>query len=291
MAKHKAHRALFEILAKQHGRDEGAPVGGVKATPVPRVPEPPRREAPGPAMVRPVPLRAPVVVAGAGLTYGHLVLIGLAAAALCLFFYLLGGWLRGEPGLPVTQKHPTMDEIRGGPVARDLIVPGVERPSPAGSGQQPGGAPAGTKAGPTPGRRKLVPPDKAGAEPGATERLGGTAVGPTPGGAERAGGAEKAGGAQKAPAPTGPRYRVRIATYDIGQPSAVDPLRGFLQQAGIETEDVPGRGVHVLYSLEQFTDKKKSDELGAKIRKQLEAFEKQARQRTSKDAYSEQIKE
>lgn len=293
MAKHKSHQALYEILAKQRGREEGAPVGGMKPAPVvrqtpvkeaaqpsPRAAEAPRREGAVMPVVRPAAGKAPVVIAGAGLTYGHLALIGLAIAALCVFFYLLGGWLHGE-ALPVTEKHPTMGEIQGGPVARGLIAPGVERPAPGGA---PGGIerPGRTKGGPAPvGPKKAGPPEKA----------AGKGAEPAPGPAGKPGEGEKPGGAQKAPLPTGPRYRVRIQTFDIGQPSAVDQLRDFLQQNGIETEDVPGRGAHVLYSLEQFADKKKSDDLAARIRKQLEAFEKLTHRRASKDAYSELIKE
>jgi hypothetical protein len=304
MAKHKSQ--LYEILAKQRGREEGPPASGVKPGPIirqtpivaaarpqpaPKAAETPRREAPTGPVVRAVPSKAPVVIGGVGLTYAHLVWIGLVIAGLCVFFYLLGNWIRGD-GLPPTVKHPTMDEIKAGPVQPNLIVPGVERPTPRGIvGQQSGGPgpgektggierPGGGKPGPVPGGKKIVPPEKA----------GGPGVEPMPWPPEKAGGAEK-GGPEKAPVPAVPRYRVRIATFDIGQPSAVDQLRDFLQKDGIETEDVPGRGVHILFSQEQFADKKKCDDLAAKIKKALEAFEKQTHRRTSKDAYSELVKE
>jgi hypothetical protein len=314
MAKHKSQ--LYEILAKQRGREEVPPVSGVKPAPIirqtpvvaaarpqpaPKAAETPRREVPTGPVLRPAPSKAPVVIGGVGLTYVHLVWIGLVIAGLCVFFYLLGNWIRGN-GLPPTVKHPTMDEIKGGPVQPNLIVPGVERPAPRGIvGQQSGGPgpgekaggptpggierPGGGKPGPVPGGKKIVPPEKA----------GGPGVEPLPWPPEKAGGPVKGGaekgGPEKATVPTGPRYRVRIQTFDIGQPSAVDQLRDFLQKDGIETEDVPGRGVHILFSQEQFADKKKCDELAAKTRKALEAFEKQTRRRTSKDAYSELVKE
>jgi hypothetical protein len=314
MVKHKSQRALYEILTKER-QEGGPPVGGAKPVPIirrpvvaePAAPVPPAppsvpREAPGP-VVRMVPERAPVVIAGAPLTYFHLAIAALVVVGLCVLFYFLGGLFKGESGLPVTEKHPTIPEIQRGPPRPGLIVPGIERPGPGGIlGQQPGGKQAGPLPGgaerpggivgrPLPGGAEKPGGVKAGPTPGGTKKPGGIERLPGPGPEPAPGGAEKPGGTEKTTTHTAPRYRIRIATFDIGQPNAVDNLRDFLQKNGIETEDVPARGAHILYSLEKFTDKKQADELLAGVKKQLEAFEKQTHRRTSKDAYVEQVKE
>jgi hypothetical protein len=319
MAKHKSQRALYEILVKQ--RREGGPLDQA-AKPAPIVRRPPvaetpaatppvpiiRREAP-PTIMRPATPQAPAVIAGAPLTYFHLALAAIAVVGLCVLFYFLGGLFKGESGLPVTQKEPTMAKTREGQVTPGLIVPGIERPGPSGIvGQQPGGR----QPGPAPGGAERPGGILGRPAPGGAETPSGLKPGPTPGGAKKPVGAGKTsgpeptpgepetpgplvgptpGGEEKATLPPGPRYRIRIATFDIGQPNAVDRLRDFFQKDGIETEDVPGRGAHILYSLEKFADRKKADELLAKIKKELEAFEKQTHRRTSKDAYVEQVKE
>lgn len=96
--------------------------------------------------------------------------------------------------------------------------------------------------------------------------------------------------AKTPPAPTGPQYRVRIARLDVSQPDAIDDLRAFLARDGVQTELVTRSGYHVLYSRQQFTDKTKADGLALQINKSLEAFEKETRRPTSKDAYTVQIK-
>jgi hypothetical protein len=280
--------------------------------PKPQSPQPlretpaPPRETPGP-LVRTASRRAPIIIAGAALSYAHVAVAGLIIVGLCVLFYLLGLYIRGGEGLPATPVHPTMSEIRQQPPTPGLVVPPIERPAPPSIlGQQPGGAgpgpaekPGGPKPGPLPGvSRKPGPAERPGLPGGSVEKPTASPFGPMPpvGPAERPGGIEKPTGPQKPvapepPPPAGPRWRVRIATFDIGQPSAVDELRDFLQQDGVETEDLPGRGVHVLYSKDQFADKKKAEEFAAKINKQMETFQKKTRHKTSRDARPELVKE
>jgi hypothetical protein len=88
------------------------------------------------------------------------------------------------------------------------------------------------------------------------------------------------------PVRRGPQFRVRIARWSVSQPEVTARLQTYLAQQGIETELETRSGVCVLYGKTRFTDRKESDALAAKINEQLEAFEKQTRIPTSKDAYS-----
>jgi hypothetical protein len=74
------------------------------------------------------------------------------------------------------------------------------------------------------------------------------------------------------------------------QPSAVDQLRGYLSQQGIETELKLNGRLYVLFSQEQFADRAKSDLLAKKVNSALVEFGKLTRQRTSHDAITEQVK-
>ncbi len=259
MAKRKAQRALFELLAKERGQakaklDAGRatrPVGGGKmqAPPQPAA-EVPRREEPMPITRRPKPTivtrKAAIIVGGVRLTWPYLAVAGVVLLCLCYLFYALGARSRGD-GLPVTEKHPTMNEIQATGPALGLVEPGAKPPK------------LGAKVPPKP----APPKPKPGAE--------GTQP-PTP------------------PAPAGPQYRVRIARLNVSKPDAVDDLRAFLAKSGIQTDLVTRSGFHILYSRRHFTDKTASDTLALQINKSLGAFEKETRRPTSKDAYTVQMK-
>ena len=259
MAKHKAQRALFELLAKERGQakakpDAGRatrPVGGGKTqTPPQPAVEAPRREEPVPITRRPKPTivtrKAAIIVGGVRLTWPYLAVAGIVLLCLCYLFYALGARSGGN-GLPVTEKHPTMNEIQATGPAPGLVEPGAKPPK------------LGAKVPPKPAPPKPQPGDE-GTQP------------PTP------------------PAPAGPHYRVRIARLNVSKPDAVDDLRAFLATSGIQTDLVTRSGFHILYSRRHFTDKTASDVLALQINKSLEAFEKETRRPTSKDAYTVQMK-
>lgn len=259
MAKRKAQRALFELLAKERNQakakpDAGRatrPVGGDKtqAPPQPAV-EAPRREEPVPITRRPKPTivtrKAAIIVGGVRLTWPYLAVAGVVLLCLCYLFYALGARSDGD-GLPVTEKHPTMNEIQATGPAPGLVEPGAKPPK------------LGAKVPPKPAPPKPQPGDE-GTQP------------PTP------------------PAPAGPQYRVRIARLNVSKPDAVDDLRAFLAKSGIQTDLVTRSGFHILYSRRHFTDKTASDVLALQINKSLGAFEKETRRPTSKDAYTVQMK-
>ena len=266
MAKHKAQRALFELLAKERGQAKAKPDAGraarpaaggkTHAPPQPAV-EAPRREEPVPITRRPTPTivtrKAAIIVGGVRLTWPYLAVAGVVLLCLCYLFYALGTRSGGD-GLPVTEKHPTMNEIQAIGPAPGLVAPGAKPPK------------LGAKVPPKP-----APPKP---KPGAD----GTQP-PTP-----------SIGVQPPPAPAGPQYRVRIARLDVSKPDAVDDLRAFLATSGIQTDLVTRSGFHILYSRRHFTDKTASDVLALQINKSLEAFEKETRRPTSKDAYTVQMK-
>ncbi len=266
MAKHKAQRALFELLAKERSQakaklDAGRatrPAGGGKtqAPPQPAV-EAHRREEPVPITRRPKPTimtrKAAIIVGGVRLTWPYLVVAGVVLICLCYLFYALGARSRGD-GLPVTEKHPTMNEIQATGPAPGLVGPGAKPPK------------LGAKVPPKPAPVKPKPGDE-GTQP------------PTP-----------PIGSQIPPALAGPQYRVRIARLDVSKPDAVDDLRAFLAKSGIQTDLVTRSGYHILYSGQHFADKTTSDALALQINKSLEAFEKETKRPTSKDAYTVQMK-
>jgi len=260
MAKHKAQRALFELLVKQRGQVKaklaagtGArPISGAETyTPPKQAAKPPPPDEPVPIMRRPAPAvvtrKAAIIVGGVRLTWPYLVIAGVVLVCLCYLFYALGARQVGD-GLPTTEKHPTMEEIKGTTPVPGLVDPAAKRPK------------LGTKVPPKPGpgAEGTQPPDCATPPEGRTP--------PAP--------------------PSGPQYRVRIARIDVSQPAAIDDLRAFLARSGIQTDRVTRSGYHVLYSRRHFTDKTESDALAIQINKALEAFEKETRRPTSKDAYT-----
>ncbi|KPJ70808.1 MAG: hypothetical protein AMS14_09965 [Planctomycetes bacterium DG_20] len=265
MAKHKAQRALFELLVKRRGQVKAKPdtrmgtrpaIGAQAVTPPEQAAEMPRREEPAPITRRPMPAmltrKAAIIVGGVRLTWPYLVIAGVVLVCLCYLFYALGARQRGD-GLPATEKHPTLEEIQSAGPVPGLVGPAAERPK------------LGTKVPPKPG-------------PG-TERT--RPPGPA---------TQPPSGDQTPPATAGPQYRVRIARIDVTQAGTMDDLRAYLAKSGVQTETVTRSGYHILYSRQYFTDKATSDALALEINKTLEAFEKETRRPTSKDAYTVQTK-
>jgi len=312
MAKHKSQRALFDLLAKERGGERAkgeaavrpAPVspGGSFAGPVVRTAGAPQAEVPVP-VARP-PAAAPRTGGIADLRLSvnvyHLAVAVVAVLCLCVFFYCLGRSQAG-PALPSPPKEPTFSDVRQSAVAPDLVRPDGRRSASGGAGASPPGpSPGAASGGPAPS-----PPRPAGPAP-PPRPAGGPSAG-APSGVPRTGGDAPAGrpaaggpavpdartptpAAPKAPAaPTGPLYRVRIARLSVSQPDVVDRLRGYLVQQGIETDLETRGGFHVLYSRQEFPDRKKSDDLAERVNGRLEEFEKQTRTPTSKDAYSIQV--
>jgi hypothetical protein len=215
--------------------------------------------------------------------FSYLLLGALAVACLVALAFAIG-MRYGPERLPATEKHPTFNEIHSGGVAPGLVAPGPSQPAPAG-GPAPSPRPGGTAPAPRPGG--VAPaPGPAAKSPAPAPR---PASGAPPGGAAetpRPAGPEKPVVTET---PTGPQFRVRIARLGVSQPDAIDKMRTFLSQKGIETELDTRAGYYVLYSRDRFPDKRKSDECAAQINKQLDAFEKATRIPTSKDAYSIQV--
>jgi hypothetical protein len=182
----------------------------------------------------------------------QLVVAGLVIIGLLGTSFTLGRLSRPEIPLPDVEKKPTFPEIRTGPVAPNLVTPTPSRPAPS--------------IGKVAGQPPVVAP-----EPVEPVRPAIPSKGPT----------------APAPAPaTGPRYRVRILQLSVSQSHAVDLLQDFLSARGVETDLEARGGNYILFSREQFTDPKKSEEAAAQINKFLAAFEKEKRISTSKDAYS-----
>ena len=292
MAKHKSQRALFELLTNQRSREKGGPNLGAQPQPPIRVEPPtpvrpvemPRTGEPAPIIRRPAmaapPTTGGVSVGGVRLTTYHLIIAGVVLACLCVLFYLLGARFGGTERLPATEKHPTMDEIRA-----TRVTPGLVKPAPGPIAKAKGPTKGQDLA--TPGIDDILPPAdmSLGGEIETEPPVGDVKPGPGPG-------AGKAPLSAKTPtAPAGPQFRVRIARVDVSKPSVIDDLRAYLGTCGIETELVTRGGVHVLYSAVQFADKAKSDELAGQVNKHLEAYEKQTKRPTSKDAYTVQTKE
>ena len=292
MAKHKAQRALFDLLRgesseqpAQAAAPKAAPV--IRRTPAPgetaapaapiskafavsaaeaarreavaaKSPPPVAAKAPPPVAAKPAapaPARpqAPRPVGRVSVTYNQLVLAGVAAICLCAIAFAIGLRAGSSPeALPRTEKHPTFGEVQGSGVTPGLVP---QRP---------------------PGREITRPPAPV-APAGAGEAA-------RPGGAKRP-------VAIETPSPaSATEFRVRIARLSVSQPDAIDKLRTFLSQKGVETDLETRGGFYMLYSRERFPDKKKSDELAAQIKKQLEAFEKQTKIPTATDAYSVEVK-
>ena len=282
MAKHKSQQALFDLLRKDlpPGQAPAAPLIRRTAAAAPVAAAPPRpaeRPRPEPlvrsALAPSAAPRAPLLAQQVSVPVLHLLLAVIAVACLVAIAFVVGTRY-GPERLPATERRPTFGEIQTGGTAPGLVAPGPAQPAaPAGIGPQP---PSGKAPRPAPAP---APPVKGGPapRPAPVERPGGTAVGPG------------RPVMTETPAPAGPQYRVRIARLAVSQPDAIDKMRAFLSQKGIETELDSRGGFYILYSSDRFPDKKKSDALAAEINKQLEAFEKSAHIPTSKDAYSIQI--
>jgi len=282
MAKHKSQQALFDLLRKDlpPGQAPAAPLIRRTAAAAPVAAAPPRpaeRPRPEPlvrsALAPSAAPRAPLLAQQVSVPVLHLLLAVIAVACLVAIAFVVGTRY-GPERLPATERRPTFGEIQTGGTAPGLVAPGPAQPAaPAGIGPQP---PSGKAPRPAPAP---APPVKGGPapRPAPVERPGGTAVGPG------------RPVVTETPAPAGPQYRVRIARLAVSQPDAIDKMRAFLSQKGIETELDSRGGFYILYSSDRFPDKKKSDALAAEINKQLEAFEKSTRIPTSRDAYSIQI--
>ena len=275
MAKHKGQQALFDLLRKDRseGQAEAKPAPVIRRTPAPPPPAPRPIAAPRPVeAARPEQARvspklysgqypAPFLLRQVSVPVSWL-LIGVIAVGCLLVIAFVVGQGYGPERLPNVPKHPTMSEIRDGPV-----TPGLVSKGPA----LPGGVPAGAH----PGGAKDAPKAPVAPRPTAPEKA-------APPGAVRPGGAEKPAVTET---PGAPQFRVRIAQVAVSQPDTIDKMRGFLLQKDIETDLEPSRGFYVLYSRDKLPNKKAADELAVKINKQLEAFEKATKIPTSKTAY------
>ena len=289
MAKHKGQQALFDLLRKD--RPEGQ--ASAKPTPVIRrtlaaspapisAPKPVEAPRPKPALAL-APRRlaepsAPLLLREMSVPVSWL-LIGVIGVGCLVAIAFVVGQRYGPERLPDVPKHPTFAEIQGEGVKPNLVTKSPTQPLPAG---------------PPAGLRPAAPPSS---RPGAateTPRPGAAPVPPRPTATQKPAGpsAVRPGGAEK-PAvtetPSGPQFRVRIAQLAVSQPDAIDKMRGFLLQKDIETDLETSRGFYVLYSREQLSDKKKADELAARVNKHLEAFEKATKIPTSKTAYVTQM--
>jgi hypothetical protein len=288
MAKHKSQQALFDLLRKDlpPGQAPTAPVIRRTAATAPAAAAPPRpaeRPRPEPlvrsALAPSAAAHAPLLVRQVSVPVLHLLLAVIAVACLVAIAFVVGTRY-GPERLPATEKRPTFGETQTGGITPGLVAPSPAQPAaPAGVGpQHPSGkAPRPAPAPLPPAKPGPAPKPGSAPKPAPVERPGGTAVGPG------------RPVVTETPAPAGPQYRVRIARLAVSQPDAIDKMRAFLSQKGIETELDTRGGFYILYSSDRFPDKKKSDELAAQINKQLEAFEKSTRIPTSRDAYSIQI--
>ncbi len=210
---------------------------------------------------RPAPMasavRSPLSGGQVTLAYHHLAVAGIAVACLCVICFFLGRRFPGEV-LPVTEKHPTFQEVRDKGVTGGLIAP------------------------PAKPLINDVVSERSGDKTGVAGKASATEKAPPP--------PEKAGVAEKAP-PTGPQYRVRIAQVAVSQPALIDRMREYLSKKGIETELETRSGYYLLYSRDRYPDTKKSDEAVAQVKKALTAFEKETHIPVAKDAYVIRVKE
>jgi len=210
----------------------------------------------------------------------------IAVACLLVIAFVVGQWYAPER-LPAMPKGKSFAEIQAEGPKPGLVAHGPAQPSAGGVATERPSAPSGVRpAGPPPGRPSVTterPSTPAPAAPRLTvaEKHAAPA-------AVRPGGTEKPV-TTETPAPSGPQWRVRIAQLAVSQPDAIDKMRGFLLQKDVETELETSRGFYVLYRRERLTDKKKVDELAARINQQLEAFEKATKIPTSKTAYATQV--
>ncbi|MBM4017384.1 MAG: hypothetical protein FJ288_03505 [Planctomycetes bacterium] len=282
MAKHKPHQVLFDVLRREPAAAPGGaarpgpavrrtpsapaaqPAAAAHPAPAARTPEKPRPEAAA-RSARPFSAAppAPFLLRQVSVPFSHLLLGALTAACLIAIAFAVGTRY-GPERLPATEKHPTFAEIQGKGATPGLVAPGPSQPVPGKVGvERPSAPPAGPPSPAAPGR----------------PAPGSPAETPRPAGAGRP-------ALTETPAPGAPHYRVRIARLAVSQPEAIDKMRAFLSQKGVETELDTRSGYYVLYSRDRFADKRKSDDLAAEINRQLGEFEKSTRIPTSKDAYS-----
>jgi hypothetical protein len=281
MAKHKGQQALFDLLRKDcpEGQASAKPTPVIRrtvaaATPAPiSAPKPVEAPRPEPALAL-APRRlaeppAPLLLREMSVPVSWL-LIGVIGVGCLVVIAFVVGQRYGSERLPDVPKHPTFAEIQGEGVKPNLVAKSPTQPLPVG---------------PPAGLRPAAPP---------SSRPGASSVPPRPATAEKsvAPAAPRPGTAEK-PAvtetPSGPQFRVRIAQLAVSQPDSIDKMRGFLLQKDIETDLETSRGFYVLYSRERLSDKKKADELAARINKHLDAFEKATKIPTSKTAYVTQM--
>ena len=256
MAKHKAQRALFDLMRGARA-PELPPADAAKPSPViRRVPTPSGTILPPTAtaavpqagarpMVYPTQAAASASTGTGHLSVSHsqLAVAGIVIVCLCAISFFVGQRFGGpEMPMPVVEKKPTFPDIRSGPT-----TPNLATSTPSRSGGPIEAAPEPTEAGqPSPAGRPTVAPA----------------------------------------ASSGLPYRVRILQLSVSQSHAVDQLRDYLAARGVETDLDARGGNYILFSRERFPDLKKSDEAVAQVRKLLGAFEKEFRIPTSKDAYS-----
>ncbi|MCX5655627.1 MAG: hypothetical protein NTY65_13395 [Planctomycetota bacterium] len=289
MTKHKGQQALFDLLRKDRPQTPAAakPVPVIRRTPT-SAPAPapvaaPRPvEAPRPAAARVAPrpysvgASEPFLMRQVTIPVSWLIIGVIAVACLLVIAFAVGQWYAPER-LPNMPKGKSFAEIQTDGPKPGLVAQGPAQPA-APSGVRPASQPPGR---PSVTTERPSPPAPAAPRLTVAERPAAPAA-VRPGSAERPITTET-------PAPSGPQWRVRIAQLAVSQPDAIDKMRGFLLQKDVETELETSRGFYVLYSRERLTDKKKADELAARINKQLEAFEKATRIPTSKTAYATQV--
>jgi hypothetical protein len=275
---------LFDLLRKDRseGQAGAKPAPVIRRTPAPAAPPRPI-EAPRPVeAARPERARvspklysgefpAPFLLRQVSVPVSWL-LIGVIAVGCLLVIAFVVGQGYGPERLPNVPKDPTMRKLLEGPVTPGLVPKGPSLPGGVPAGAHPGGAKDAPKA--ASAERPSAPPPAA-PRPTVAEKA-------APPAAVRPGSAEKPAMTET---PGAPQFRVRIAQLAVSQPDAIDKMRGFLLQKDIETDLETSRGFYVLYSRDRLADKKKADELAAKINKQLEAFEKTTKIPTSKTAY------
>lgn len=250
MAKHKSQRALFELLAKQRGLEKAKPDAHPGAA-GPHVPTPGAAE---PARVEQPP---PIVQRPAPRIVRRQAAIIIGGVRLSWPYVVVAGVL--------IACLCWLCYLLGERLAGDGL-PATQKHPTMNEVQGIGPVPGLVGPGPKPPALGLVVPRKP------------DEVKPAP------------GPGPKPPVPAGPEFRVRIARLDVSKPDTIDLLRAFLAKSGIQTELETRSGFHVLYSRDHFPDKTASDALALQINKSLEAFEKETRRPTSKDAYTVQFK-
>jgi hypothetical protein len=199
------------------------------------------------------------------ITYGQLAIAGVVVV--CLAGLAFMGGMRvatpPEPRLPQTEKEPSFKTVQGGPTTPDLVRTPANEPT---------------------GYHPVVPEP-----PRPPEKMAGAVPPPKPGPAEKAPGPQKAPVTTETPT-AGPQWHVQIQQFPVSESRAADTLIAYLSTKGVETDLVQSGGGFVLFSHDRFSDRKKSDEAAAQIKKHLAAFEKEKHIGVAKDAFSVQVK-